>query len=106
MLPSVPGRPIPTVKPIVTSSLRLSPPPPLLLAAADEDGDVTKSPAVELDSEIVFVELKVGLLGVLRADEDEVWVFTGVEDRGLLVETGYMVERSMGDGPEKVSLVG
>ena len=33
-------------------------------------------------------------------------MFADVEDDGLLLGTGYMVERSIGDGPEKDSSVG
>ena len=62
MLPRVPGRAIPSVKPTVMRSLRLSPPPPLLLEVADDDGGFNESPVVELDCEAVFVEAEIGLL--------------------------------------------
>ena len=65
MLPMVPGRAIPSVKPTVVRSLRLSPPPPLLLGVSDDNGGFDESPVVELDCEALFVEAEVGLLRIL-----------------------------------------
>lgn len=57
------------------------------------------------------VDPSVGLSRVLLGDEGWPLAIREVEDReveygGLPMETEYMVKRSLGDGPEKVSPVG
>lgn len=50
--------------------------------------------------------LSTEVSGVLLADNGETSLLRELEDKDSVVATGYIVERSMGDGPEKVSLVG